>query len=77
MATSHPSDISLPLTTVVSMPDSTMPVSIIPTLETIDEVPSKDELTQPFLGRKISVRKSFMADVSRRLARRRLLHNRL
>ncbi len=57
-----------PLTTIVLMPGSTPP---IPSLEIIDE------LNQPFLAKRKSTRAILMADVSRRLSRRKLLHQRL
>lgn len=80
----HPSDAlfynetivekSSPLTRIILFPNSIPPVSIIPQLTTNDEV---IELNKPLIEKRRSARTILMADVSRRLGIRKILHNRL
>lgn len=65
------------LSTIISIPNSVPRVSIVPQLTTIHEVPDNHEVNEPLLRKTELTRASFMADVSCRLARRKLLHNRL
>ncbi len=87
MLTSYPSDALLynamvdenssSLTSIVLFPNSTPFVSVIPPLITNNEVIDKDELNEPLIKKRRSTRTILMADVSRRLRRRKILHNRL
>ncbi|CAF0995977.1 unnamed protein product [Adineta steineri] len=71
------SEASLPLTTIVLIPDSTPPVSNISSFETTDEINNEGELNPLLNKRRRSTRTSLMADVSRRLYKRKVLYNRL
>ncbi|CAF3950266.1 unnamed protein product [Adineta steineri] len=71
------SEASLLLTTIVLIPESTPPVSNILSFETTDEINNEDELNPLLNKRRRSTRTSLMADVSRRLYKRKVLYNRL
>jgi hypothetical protein len=64
-------EISQPSTTIVLIPNSTPPVSTIPAVKIIDEV-------DPLLNEKRrSTETILIANVSRRLRKRKVLHNQL
>jgi hypothetical protein len=70
-------ELSSPLTTIVLMPISTPPVSMIPPLETTDQMNDKDELSQPLIRKRRSTRTMLTSTVSYRLGERKAIHNRL
>ncbi|CAF1534095.1 unnamed protein product, partial [Adineta steineri] len=69
--------ISSAMTSIISIPNSSSTTSVIPLLKIVDETANGNDHDSHIYKRRISPRTILMADISRRLLRRKLLHNRL
>ncbi|CAF1417117.1 unnamed protein product [Adineta steineri] len=69
--------ISSAMTSIVSIPNSSSTTSVIPLLKIVDETANGNDHDLQIYKKRTSPRTVLMADISRRLLRRKLLHNRL